>query len=45
VRINGETVCCRVRPEQACAAGESMELALDLSKAVFFDPDSGKRIG
>ena len=45
VRINGETVCCRVRPEQACAAGESMELAVDLSKAVFFDPDSGKRIG
>ncbi len=45
VRINGETVCCRVRPEQACAAGESMELGFDLSKAVFFDPDSGKRIG
>ena len=45
VRINGETVCCRVTPEQACAAGESMELAFDLSKAVFFDPDSGKRIG
>ena len=45
VRINGETVCCRVRPEQACAAGASMELAFDLSKAVFFNPDSGKRIG
>ena len=43
VRINGEQVCCRVRPEQAVAAGESMELALDLSKAVFFDPDTGKR--
>jgi len=45
VRINGEPVCCRVRPDQACAAGESMELAVDLSKAVFFDPESGKRIG
>ena len=45
VRINGETVCCRVRPEQACAAGESMELAVDLFKAVFFDPESEKRIG
>jgi multiple sugar transport system ATP-binding protein len=45
VRVNGEPVCCRVRPEQACAANESMELALDLSKAVFFDPDTGKRLG
>ncbi|HVY08260.1 MAG TPA: TOBE domain-containing protein, partial [Burkholderiales bacterium] len=45
VRINGEQVCCRVRPEQAVAAGESMELALDLSKAVFFDPETGKRAG
>jgi multiple sugar transport system ATP-binding protein len=45
IRINGETVCCRVRPERACAAGETMELAFDLSKAVFFDPESGKRIG
>ena len=45
IRINGETVCCRVRPEQACAAGAIMELAFDLSKAVYFDPDSAKRIG
>jgi len=45
VHINGERVCCRVRPEQACKANESMKLAVDLSKAVFFDPASGKRIG
>jgi multiple sugar transport system ATP-binding protein len=45
VRINDSQVCCRVRPEQARAAGETMELALDLSRAVFFDPDGGKRIG
>ncbi len=45
VRINGETVTCRVRPEQACAANASMDLAINLSKAVFFDPHSGKRIG
>jgi multiple sugar transport system ATP-binding protein len=45
VRINDAHVCCRVRPEQARAAGETMELALDLSRAVFFDPDTSKRIG
>ena len=44
IRINGELVCGRVRPEQACAAGQSMELVFNLSKAVFFDPASGKRI-
>ncbi len=45
VRINGEAVTCRVRPDRACAANESMDLAINLSKAVFFDPGSGKRIG
>jgi multiple sugar transport system ATP-binding protein len=45
IRINGEVVCCRVRPEQACAAGQSMELLFNLSKAVFFDPATEKRIG
>lgn len=45
IRINGEVVCCRVRPEQACPAGQSMELSFDLSKAVFFDPATEKRIG
>jgi len=45
VRLNGEVVCCRVRPEQACVAGQSMELLFNLSKAVFFDPATEKRIG
>jgi hypothetical protein len=31
-------------PEQACAAGQSMELLSNLSKAVFFDPATEKRI-
>jgi hypothetical protein len=33
-----------VRPEQACRANDSMELAFNLSKAVFFDPKTEKRI-
>jgi multiple sugar transport system ATP-binding protein len=45
IRINAEAICCRVRPEKACAPGASMELTFDLSKAVFFNPDNGKRIG
>jgi len=45
IRINGEVVCGRVRPEQACTAGQSMELLFNLSKAVFFDPATEKRIG
>lgn len=44
IRINGEVVCCRVRPEQACVAGQSMELLFNVSKAVFFDPATEKRI-
>jgi multiple sugar transport system ATP-binding protein len=42
--LNGTAVCARVRPEHACRAGETMELSMNLSKAVFFDPDSEKRI-
>jgi multiple sugar transport system ATP-binding protein len=44
IRMNGEVVCCRVRPEQAPRANDSMELAFNLSKAVFFDPKTEKRI-
>jgi multiple sugar transport system ATP-binding protein len=44
IRINGEIACSRVRPEQACQANDSMELAFNLSKAVFFDPKTEKRI-
>jgi hypothetical protein len=31
-------------PEQACAAGQSMELLSNRSKAAFFDPATEKRI-
>jgi multiple sugar transport system ATP-binding protein len=44
IRINGEVVCCRVRPEHACTAGQSMALSFNLSKVVFFDPATQKRI-
>ena len=42
--INGKPVCCRVHPDQACAAGQSMELQFNVSKAVFFDPETEKRL-
>ncbi len=45
IRINGKPVCCRVHPEQACAGGQLMELQIDLSKVVFFDPETGNRLG
>jgi multiple sugar transport system ATP-binding protein len=44
IRLNGVVVCCRVRPDQVRPPGDSMELAFNLSKAVFFDPDTEKRI-
>ena len=44
VRINGETVCCRVHPEEARRPGETMELQIDLSKAVYFDPENEERL-
>ncbi|HWQ38935.1 MAG TPA: sn-glycerol-3-phosphate ABC transporter ATP-binding protein UgpC [Burkholderiales bacterium] len=44
VRLNEVNVCCRVRPDQCAPAGQVMELLFDLSKAVFFEPGSEKRI-
>ncbi len=44
VRLNGTNVCCRVRPDQCPPAGRAMELHFDLSKAVFFEPGSEKRV-
>jgi multiple sugar transport system ATP-binding protein len=44
VRLNGVNVCGRVRPDQCVPAGRDMELVFDLSKAVFFEPGSEKRI-
>jgi multiple sugar transport system ATP-binding protein len=44
VKLNGVNVCGRVRPDQCVSAGQEMELLFDLSKAVFFEPGSEKRI-
>jgi multiple sugar transport system ATP-binding protein len=45
VVMNQQEVTCRVRPDEARAPGEAMELMVDMSKAVFFEPDTGRRIG
>ncbi len=44
VMINEKAVTCRVQPAEASQPGEEMTLMIDLSKAIFFDPDSGRRI-
>lgn len=44
VRLNGRKVVCRVAPDAATDAGKPMDLMFDVSKAVFFDGDSGARI-
>jgi multiple sugar transport system ATP-binding protein len=44
VKINGKETVCRVHPKHAKAAGQSMELAIDPSQCVVFDPVSEGRI-
>jgi len=44
ISINGEKVTCRSNPMAAELPGESMKLMVDMSKAVFFDPNTGDRI-
>ncbi len=44
VHINDREVTCRVQPEAARPQGERMDLQINISKALFFDPDSGERI-
>ncbi|MDJ0804387.1 MAG: sn-glycerol-3-phosphate ABC transporter ATP-binding protein UgpC [Desulfobacterales bacterium] len=44
VRINDRAVTCRVHPDAAGRPGETMELAVDMSKALFFNPEDGERI-
>lgn len=42
--VNGEEMVCRVNPDLAGRSGENMPLALDMSKALFFDPKTELRI-
>jgi multiple sugar transport system ATP-binding protein len=44
IRLNDRKVVCRVEPESAVEAGQNMELMFDVSKVVFFDPETGVRI-
>jgi multiple sugar transport system ATP-binding protein len=44
VELNGKPICCRVRPEHAQAVGSMMDFAFDTSRAVFFDPQTEKRV-
>jgi len=38
--FNQERITCRTHPRAAATAGQKMRLAFDLSKAVFFDPET-----
>jgi len=44
IHLNDTPVTCRVHPESAPHPGENMSLMFDLSKLVFFDPQTEKRI-
>jgi multiple sugar transport system ATP-binding protein len=44
IQINGTEVNCRVHPDKAKAPGQAMELMLDLSKAILFDPQTQGQI-
>ena len=43
--FNGSRVTCRTHPRAGAVPGQKIQLSFDLSKAVFFDPDTGQRIG
>jgi len=44
VNINGKEVTCRVHPNEAKRPGETMKLMIDMSSALFFDPDTEVQI-
>jgi multiple sugar transport system ATP-binding protein len=44
IRLNGVKTVCRVHPTAKSVAGEMMPLQFDMSKAVFFDPETEQRI-
>ena len=44
VNINAKKVTCRVHPHEAKAPGELIGLLVDMSRAIFFDPETEKRI-
>ena len=44
IDLNSTPVTCRIHPETNVRPGQNVALAFDLSKLVFFDPESEKRI-
>jgi multiple sugar transport system ATP-binding protein len=44
IHLNGVPVTCRVHPEAPARPGQQLNLLFDLSKLVFFDPQTEKRI-
>ncbi|HBH29986.1 MAG: sn-glycerol-3-phosphate ABC transporter ATP-binding protein UgpC [Desulfofustis sp. PB-SRB1] len=44
VTINDTEVTCRLHPDIAARPGETVELLMDMEKALFFDPDTGLRL-
>ena len=44
IHLNETPVTCRVHPESGARPGQNMTLMFDLSKLVFFDPQTEKRI-
>ncbi len=44
VKLNGKEIVCRVHPKYAKAPGETIELGIDLTHCVAFDPSSEQRI-
>ena len=45
IHLNDTPVTCRIHPEANARPGQSMTLMFDLSKLVFFDPQTEARIG
>lgn len=44
VNLNGREVTCRVHPDRAESPGKDMKLVIDMSRAFFFNPETGERI-
>ncbi|WP_339070096.1 ABC transporter ATP-binding protein [Pseudomonas idahonensis] len=45
VTLNGTKVCCRLAPDQAPDAGETLTLQFDPARVLLFDAQSGERLG
>jgi len=45
VTLNGTKVCCRLAPDQAPDAGQTLTLQFDPARVLLFDAQSGERLG